>query len=72
MEWKSGEEGKEHARKFAEELAVLMKKYDAEFYVNLETVGYNGCATEPCFSFNCCSYDVELGDWSDGTDLEVK
>lgn len=69
--WKSGEEGKAHAEEFAKELAALMKKYDAEFYVNLESVGYSGYTANPCFSFNWCSNEVEIGNWSNGSDLEV-
>lgn len=69
--WLDKEEGKAHAEEFVKELAALLKKYDAEFYVNLESVGYSGYTADPCFSFNCCFSEVELGNWSDGTNLVV-
>ena len=72
MEWKIDEEARAHAQAFADELAALMKKYDAEFNANISTYGYEGYTVEPEFCFNCCNNTVFVGTFSDGSDLEVE
>jgi hypothetical protein len=61
MEWKSGEEAREHAQAFARELNDLLEKYDAY----LETTVHGDAWIDNEFRFNCCSVYLELkaGKW---------
>lgn len=67
MEWKSGEDGRQHAQAFAEELKQLMLKYEAELCVDI----HGDAWAEMQFDFNCCSAGVYVGRFTDGTDLKI-
>lgn len=67
MEWKSSEEGMQHAEAFAEELKQLMLKYEAELCVDI----HGDAWVEMEFGFNCCSASVYVGNFTDGTNLKI-
>ena len=71
MTYVTGEEARNHAQAFAEELRQLLERYQAEIEVETTFFGYNGVSSEIVIDFGCCDARVEVGTWSDGSDLEV-
>lgn len=67
-EYLTGEKAEAHAKAFAEELKALMAKYDAQLDVDVVGDAY----ARMFFNFSWCDKNVQVGTWTDGTELEVR